>query len=203
MIDTGYHGAGPEGPVLHSVATFHSATTPIAAPPDLMFWLADPDDPEDPPQFPIDILLLKPLSRGSVRLRSADPADAPRIDLPSLRESDVERLAEAYLRARDVAAEPSIRRLCPTPLAPAIRGRKALLEKVRRGARSIPHVVGTCAMGPSPDDGAVVDGGGRVYGTKGLYVVDASIMPTVPSGFTHLPTIMIAERLSEEIATLV
>jgi choline dehydrogenase-like flavoprotein len=53
-----------------------------------------------------------------------------------------------------------------------------------------------------PDDGAVVDEAGRVFGTAGLYVVDASIMPTVPSGFTHLPTIMIAERLSERIAAV-
>jgi choline dehydrogenase-like flavoprotein len=57
-------------------------------------------------------------------------------------------------------------------------------------------------MGTSPEDGAVVDGAGHVFGTEGLYVVDASIMPTVPSGFTHLPTIMIAERLSEQIAEL-
>jgi choline dehydrogenase-like flavoprotein len=62
------------------------------------------------------------------------------------------------------------------------------------------HVVGTCAMGSSPEEGAVVDGGGRVFGTEGLYVVDASIMPIVPSGFTRLATIMIAERLSEQIA---
>jgi choline dehydrogenase-like flavoprotein len=55
-------------------------------------------------------------------------------------------------------------------------------------------------MGPSPEDGAVVDGSGRVYGTERPFVVDASIMPTVPSGFTHIPTIMIAERLSEQIA---
>ena len=57
-------------------------------------------------------------------------------------------------------------------------------------------------MGPSPEDGAVVDGTGRVFGADGLYVIDASIMPSVPSGFTHLPTIMIAERLSEGIAAL-
>jgi choline dehydrogenase len=57
-------------------------------------------------------------------------------------------------------------------------------------------------LGPSPEDGHVVDAGGRVHGTQGLFVVDASIMPTVPSGFTHLPTIMIAERLSEQIAAL-
>lgn len=57
-------------------------------------------------------------------------------------------------------------------------------------------------MGPSPDDGAVVDASGRAHGTEQLFVVDASIMPTVPSGFTHIPTIMIAERLSEQIAAL-
>ena len=57
-------------------------------------------------------------------------------------------------------------------------------------------------MGPSADDGHVVDAAGRVHGTQGLFVVDASIMPTVPSGFSHLPTIMIAERLSEQIAAL-
>jgi choline dehydrogenase-like flavoprotein len=57
-------------------------------------------------------------------------------------------------------------------------------------------------MGPLPADGAVVDVAGRVHGTERLFVVDASIMPTVPSGFTHIPTVMIADRLSEEIAAL-
>ncbi|HEY8636749.1 MAG TPA: GMC oxidoreductase, partial [Candidatus Limnocylindrales bacterium] len=203
LMDSGYHGPAPMAPSLHSVATYHSSIASTDAPPDLMFWLNDPDDPEDPPQFPIDILLLKPRSRGSVRLRSADPADPPRIDLPNLREpSDLERLAEAYRRAREIAADPAIRRLCAGPLPEEIRDRRDLLLAVRQGARSVPHVVGTCSMGISPEDGAVVDGGGRVFGTKGLYVVDASIMPTVPSGFTHLPTIMIAERLSEQIAEL-
>jgi choline dehydrogenase-like flavoprotein len=57
------------------------------------------------------------------------------------------------------------------------------------------------SAGPRPEQGAVVDPSGRVHGTEGLSVVDASIMPDVPSGFTHIPTIMIAERLSEEIAS--
>jgi choline dehydrogenase-like flavoprotein len=56
-------------------------------------------------------------------------------------------------------------------------------------------------MGPRPDEGAVVDALGRVHGTERLSVVDASVMPDVPSGFTHFPTIMIAERLSERIAS--
>ena len=58
-------------------------------------------------------------------------------------------------------------------------------------------------MGPRPDEGAVVDASGRVHGTEGLSVVDASIVPNAPSGFTHIPTVMIAERLSEQIAASV
>jgi choline dehydrogenase-like flavoprotein len=56
--------------------------------------------------------------------------------------------------------------------------------------------------GPRPDDGAVVVASGRVHGTERLTIVDASIVPNGPSGFTHIPTIMIAERLSEQIASL-
>jgi choline dehydrogenase-like flavoprotein len=56
-------------------------------------------------------------------------------------------------------------------------------------------------MGRRPEDGAVVDASGRVHGTERLSVIDASIMPDVPSGFTHIPTIMIAERLSEQIGS--
>ncbi|MDQ2923283.1 MAG: GMC oxidoreductase, partial [Candidatus Dormibacteraeota bacterium] len=62
--------------------------------------------------------------------------------------------------------------------------------------------VGTCSMGLRPNEGAVVDASGSVHGTERLSVVDASIMPDVPSGFTHFPTIMIAERLSERIGSL-
>jgi choline dehydrogenase-like flavoprotein len=71
---------------------------------------------------------------------------------------------------------------------------------ITENAYSIPHVVGTCSMGPSPEDGAVVDADGRVHGIDGLFVADASIIPEPPSGFSHLPTLMVAERLSEVIA---
>jgi choline dehydrogenase len=58
-------------------------------------------------------------------------------------------------------------------------------------------------MGPRPQDGAVVDSNGGVHGTEGLTVIDASIMPDVISGFPHIPTVMIAERLSEVLASRV
>jgi choline dehydrogenase-like flavoprotein len=73
---------------------------------------------------------------------------------------------------------------------------------IRANGYAFPHVVGTCSMGPRPDDGAVVDTSGHVHGTERLSVVDASIVPNGLSGFTHIPTVMIAERLSGEIAAL-
>jgi choline dehydrogenase len=166
-----------------------------------MLWIADPAG--DPPSFSIDVVLLKPRSRGAVQLRSADPTAAPRITLPRVHEgADVDRLAEGFRRARDVAMRPEIRRLWSHPVPPEPGSADELRGSVRANAYSVPHVVGTCAMGPSPDDGAVVDASGRVHGAEDLYVVDASIMPDIPSGFTHLSTIMIAERLAERLAAL-
>jgi choline dehydrogenase len=199
-IDCGYRGPVRTAPVLHSITTFHSAGRSSDETPDLMFWLSDPGRSSDGMSlFEIEVVLLRPRGRGAVRLRSADPADAPRVELPNFRDDfDVERLAEGYDRALDVARSPEIRSLCAE--TPAPEGRAD--EVVRAIGYSLPHVVGTCSMGPRPDDGAVVDASGRVYGVERLSVVDASIMPDVPSGFTHIPTIMIAERLSEEIASL-
>jgi choline dehydrogenase len=181
-IDTGWQGPGATGPVLHSTATWRSAGAPASGAPDLMLWLADPTD--DDPGFWIEAVLLKPKSRGSVRLRSSDPSAPPRITLPEVRaDSDIERLGEAYRLGAALADR----------IATAAHPRDLPLTDVY----SIPHVVGTCAMGPSPDDGAVVDHLGRVHGVDGLFVVDASIIPDAPGGFPHLITIMVAEHLFE------
>ncbi|TMK19716.1 MAG: GMC family oxidoreductase, partial [Actinobacteria bacterium] len=203
-INCGYRGAVRSAPLLHSVATFHSSAAASGSPPDLMLWMPEPVALDEGTRvFEIDVLLLKPRSRGTVRLRSADPADPPRIDLPNVREAvDVDVLAEGFRRAQEVANRPEIRRLCADPPSPQIADDDELRRFVRTNVYSIPHVVGTCSMGPSSDDGAVVDALGRVHGTEHLFVVDASMMPTVPSGFTHIPTIMIAERLSEQIGAL-
>jgi choline dehydrogenase len=197
-IDCGYEGAGRVAPVMHLIATFHSTAVSTDEAPDLMLWVQDAEEvPGEPPYFGVEVLLMRPRSRGSVQLRSSDPAEPPRIELPSLSEPvDVERLAEAYRRALEIANRPQIRRLCTGP-APTEPG--GLRDWIRQSVYSYPHVVGTCAMGPRPEDGAVVDTAGRVHGTERLSVVDASIMPDVLSGFTHIPTIMIAERLSEQI----
>ena len=198
-IDCGYRGPARTAPLIHLLATFHSSAASSDQAPDLMLWLSDPSG--DPPVFEIDAGLLRPRSRGAVRLRSADPAEPPRISLPGLADpSDAERLAEAYLRGLDVASRPQIRRLCAAPPSPRPRSAGELPELIRANSYSFPHVTGTCAMGPRPGDGAVVDTSGRVHGTDRLSVADASIIPNGPSAFTHIPAVMIAERLSEQLA---
>jgi choline dehydrogenase len=198
-IEYGYPGPVRGAPILHVMATFHSSTSSVDGPPDMMIWVSDPDG--EPASFGINILLLKPHSRGRVGLRSADPTDQPVIELPGLVPSDVQRLFEGYRRAHELAERPEVRRFCSGPVSPIPSGDDELRAMIRADSYSIPHLVGTCAMGPTPDDGAVVDASGRVHGTDGLIVADASIMPDVPSGFTHIPTIMIAERLSELLAS--
>jgi choline dehydrogenase len=201
-LDCGYRGAGRSAPILHTIATFHSNGRSRSEAPDLMFWMSDPTGSgSEPSSFELEVVLLRPRSRGKVWLASADPAQPPVIQLPSLSDpSDLERLAEGYRRALEVANRPELRRLGADP-PPAGRKQEELLKLIRAEAYSVPHVVGTCAMGRRPEDGAVVDPSGRVHGVERLNVVDASIMPDVPSGFTHVPTIMIAERLSERIAS--
>jgi choline dehydrogenase len=197
-LEFGEVGGTTDAP-LHAIATFHSAVASADDPPDLMLWTSDPSG--DPPTYEIDVVLLKPRSRGSVRLRSPDPTDPPRIVLPGVRDPmDVTRLLEGYRRVEEVANDPRVRRLTGD-LPPSIGNDGGAGAWIRANSYSIPHVVGTCSMGPSPHDGAVVDAAGQVHGAERLSVVDASIMPEAPSGFPHLVTIMIAERLSERIAS--
>ncbi len=197
-LDSGWRGEGRTAPVLHSIATFRSATQPGGGPPDLMFWITDPSGAE--PRFFFDPVLLKPESRGSVRLRSADPTDPPRITLPGLRVArDVERLAEGYRLGLELANHKAVRALSsePAPTPPASGAE--LDQRVRNGAYSNPHVVGTCRMGDRPDAGDVVDALGGVHGVEGLHVIDASVIPDAPCGFPHLITIRVAEHLAERL----
>jgi choline dehydrogenase len=197
-IEPGWTGAANAGPMLHSIATWRAATSDLSASPDLLFWIADPSG--DPAAFSIECVLMRPASRGRVRLRSAEPGDPPVITLPSLTEqSDVDRLGQAAMRARELALQPALRALCPAEPTELPSTGAALDAWVRENAYSIPHVVGTCAMGIAPGDGAVVDAAGRVHGVERLRVVDASILPDPPSGFPNLVTMMVAERIAASI----
>jgi 5-(hydroxymethyl)furfural/furfural oxidase len=84
-----------------------------------------------------------------------------------------------------------------TPLAAVLASETALIDYALGSVSGTGHICGTCRMGSAADPQAVVDSHGRVIGVFGLYIADASVMPLVPSGGTHLPTIMVAEKLAE------
>jgi choline dehydrogenase len=199
-VDTGYQGPARGEPLLHSIATFRSGSAPAGGPHDLLLWIADPGAPDSPPQLTIEAVLLRPEAQGRVTLRSADPGEPPRIELPILTDGDVARLGEGIERAIAVATQPVLRDRCTDPAPAPLSSEGELRAYIKENGYSIPHVVGTCAMGRRPEDGAVVDANGRVHGVDGLFVADASIIPEPPSGFSHLPTLMVAERLSEVVA---
>jgi choline dehydrogenase len=198
-LDPGYRSTGTGRPPLHTLVTFRSTASADDDPPDLAFWLTDPTP--DSPAPELETLLLTPASRGLVRLRSPDPAASPVIRLPALDdERDLERLAEGLLRSRDLALHPAIRRIATEQPSPGLGTPDEARAWIRRERYSTPHTVGTCAMGAATDPAAVVDAHGCVHGVEGLAVVDASIIPAPPSGFPHLLVIMMAERLSAELA---
>jgi choline dehydrogenase len=130
--------------------------------------------------------LMKPRSRGSVRLNSADPAEPLRIDHGFLSDfDDLESIAEGLEHVRDFVASFG---LTASELRP---GNVDLRDYVRENVRGFFHPVATCALG------RVVDTDARVLGYDNLYVGDASIMPTIPRANTNLSTAAIAERVAE------
>ena len=112
-------------------------------------------------------------------------------------------MVEATIEARRIARMDPLARLVTGPeLAPgpaiADDDRAALADSIRTRVASYHHPVGTCRMGTDPDHDAVVDAQGRVYGVDRLWVADASVMPTIPSAGTNLPTIAVATQIAED-----
>jgi choline dehydrogenase len=167
------------------------------------FWRQAEVDP-DVDAFTAATVLVHVHSRGSVRLRSADPTWAPAIDAGYLTDSrDLEALVTGMERARDIASVGPLAAVLAEEWSPGgtVRGREALKAKARETLESLYHPVSSCRMGT--DDQAVVDSRLRVHGIEGLRVVDASVMPTLVRGNTNAPTIMIAERASDLIKAAV
>jgi choline dehydrogenase len=147
-------------------------------------------------------VLVTPRARGRVWLRSADPADKPRIITNSLGPpEDVASLIAGVRLAREIADHSPLREIIIKELkpGPAVVDDEEIAADLRRRLMLIYHPVGTCRMSDT-EDGAVVDSQLRVHGVEGLRVVDASIMPIIPGGNTNAPTIMIAEKAADLIS---
>lgn len=188
------------------------------------FWYADPENKARSPDIQFHLGLgsgieagmaklrnagvtlntayLRPRSRGTVRLSNADPAAAPLIDPNYWSDAHDREMALKGLRlAREIMSQPALRRYVQTEVLPggALRSDAELFDYACANAKTDHHPVGTCRMGAASDSHSVVTPDLRVIGLEGLRVVDASVMPFVPSCNTNAPTIMVAEKAADHI----
>ncbi len=151
------------------------------------------------PAFTASVANLRPTSRGYVRLRSRDPADAPAIKPNYLSTDEDRRIAVAAIRlTRRIVAQPALAPFHPAEYLPGAAVRdddeQALVKAAGDIGTTIFHPVGTAKMGLPSDPLMVVDEELRVAGVERLRVIDASVMPAITSGNTNAPTMMIAEK---------
>jgi len=146
--------------------------------------------------FTLHVVLLRPKSRGEVRLASRDPGASLQIDPRYFSApEDLQDLVRGTQRAMELCEGEALRALRGPLLYPMDRHDPASIEReIRRSADTEYHPVGTCRMGPAADASAVVDAQLRVHGMEGLRVIDASIMPKLIGGNTTAPTVMIGEK---------
>jgi choline dehydrogenase-like flavoprotein len=153
--------------------------------------------------YTLHACMLRPRSRGTIRLKSADPGDKPAIRANYLSDTegyDLRMLLEGVKLSRAIFAAGPFDAYRGEEIFPGdgVRSEAETVAFIRRKAETVYHPVGTCRMGADAD--CVVDSELRVRGVAGLRVVDASVMPCLPGGNTNAPTIMIAERAADFIA---
>jgi choline dehydrogenase len=181
-------------------------TRPELASPDVKCSISpfSADRPQDGlhkwPGFTLIAYQLRPDSRGEIRLKTASPADAPAM-IPNYLSAEVDQRAiVAGLQwCRRVLAQPAMQEFVEAEYLPgrSVQSDDEWLDHARQTGGTVFHPTSTCKMGSDPM--AVVDAELRVHGLSGLRVVDASIMPTVASGNTNAPTIMIAEKAADMV----
>ena len=147
------------------------------------------------------VCVLRPHSRGSVRLQSRDPSDAPLIDPAFLSDDrDTALMVDGAKKLRTIMQAPALQSYRGKEIYTADIQTDAQWEGyIRERADTIYHPVGTCKMGAAHDPMAVLDAQLRVKGIPGLRVIDASAMPTLVSGNTNAPTIMLAEKAADSL----
>ncbi|WP_417712492.1 GMC family oxidoreductase [Roseibium aggregatum] len=153
-------------------------------------------NPDPFPGFLLGFQPTRPTSRGHICLRSVDPFDMPGIHPNSLSTNrDLTEMIEGSKLMRKIAESPAMQSVIDEEITPgpSVQTDEEMLADVRSRCSTVFHPVSTCRMGPAPEEN-VVDTRLKVYGVDGLRVVDASIFPTVTSGNTNAPAIMVGEK---------
>jgi choline dehydrogenase len=152
--------------------------------------------PDPYPGFLLGVSNCHPKSRGHIRIRSADPLEAPAIQPNYLAESeDMDELVEAARFLRRLAEQAPMAEIIEEELQPGagVATRAEIEQDICERSGSVFHLSGTCAMGPDPKE-AVVDARLRIHGLENVRVVDASIFPRLVSGNTNAASIMVGEK---------
>ncbi len=187
------YNANRQGPLSSNgigVGAFVKTSDEAPAPDVQIFLTASPQD-----TFSVHAAVMRPESRGRIRLRSKTVTDAPIIQAHYLEdERDLDGLVRGLEVARRIAGAEALLDFRGEELSPgvAVDNADGMRDHIRATSTTFFHAVGTCKMGTDPM--SVVDSDLRVRGLEGLRVIDASIMPTLISGATHAATIMIAEK---------
>jgi choline dehydrogenase len=198
-------GRGPLGIGINQGGLF-TRILPGSQTPDIQFHFATLSaelagaKPHPWPGCTFSVCQLRPESRGCVEIRSADPMQAPSMR-PNYLATEKDRICaiESIKYARRLASTDALKPYIESEYKPgaAVQSDSEILEFAREYGATIFHPTGTCKMGS--DRMAVTDASLRVHGIDGLRVVDCSIMPTLVSGNTHAPAVMIAEKASDMI----
>jgi choline dehydrogenase len=200
-------GRGMLGMVAAPIRAFVRSREGLSAPDVLLGWVPmltepGPKGPKISRQSGVTCYAhpMRPESKGHIHIVSADPRKAPAINFNFLSSPiDAEITARAVRIARSVMTAPAMAAMRVTEIAPGVARNTddEILEWVKQAAETTYHPVGTCKMGS--DAMAVVDAQLRVHGIEGLRVADASIMPTLTSGNTNAPSIMIGEKAADMV----
>ena len=207
-LDWLLHRRGPLAVGINQGGCFMRALPDRAATPDIQFHVAtlsaDMAGGQVHPWsgFTMSICQLRPESRGHIRIRSADPQQTPEMQPNYLATaSDRETVVAGIKAARRIAAAPAMAGYVKREVKPGpdVADDVGLLAFARDNGATIFHPSGTCRMGPDADRLAVLDGRLRVRGVGALRVIDCSAMPTLVSGNTNAPVIMMAEKAADLI----
>jgi choline dehydrogenase/4-pyridoxate dehydrogenase len=207
LVQARYRGEGPAADLPGGIMAFLKSRPDVALPDIQLLFNAAPmtAHPYLAPfrrayadAFACRAVVLRPESRGEVRLASADPAAAPRIRQNFLKtDKDRQTLRDGIRMARAVGAQPAMRAFVEREIAPGSDSDADIDALIRASGITVHHPIGTCRMGHDPL--AVVDATLRVRGAESLRVVDASVMPDLVGGNINAPVIMIAERAADLI----